>query len=165
MKLNESMEDYLEAILFLETEQRVARVKDIAERIGVVQGSVSTALKSLAEKGLINYEPYRFITLTPAGQTIAREITRRHEVISGFLASVLQLNIDLTEKNACRMEHAMDSTVVDRLVEFIDFINQCPRTGADWIERFRSFRRKEIPDSVECEVCVQRIQVKGSTVL
>jgi DtxR family Mn-dependent transcriptional regulator len=65
--LSENLEDYLETILELEKTQKVARVKDIAEMRGVLRGSVTGALKSLAEKGLINYEPYSFITLTRKG--------------------------------------------------------------------------------------------------
>ncbi len=53
--LTESMENYLEAILNLEKTQKVARVKDIADKLSLQRGSVSGALKSLEEKGLINY--------------------------------------------------------------------------------------------------------------
>ena len=73
-KLSESLEDYLEVILDLESERKVARAKDIAEKMKVQRGSVTSALKKLEEKGLINYEPYSFITLTEKGKTIADEI-------------------------------------------------------------------------------------------
>ena len=76
-RLSESLEDYLEAILFLENSNKVARVKDIAEKMGVLRGSVTGALKSLSKKGLINYEPYSYITLTKKGTTLARQVTRR----------------------------------------------------------------------------------------
>ena len=68
------MEDYLEAILALERLHKVARAKDIAERLKVKRGTVTGALKSLAEKGMINYTPYSYITLTPKGSEIASEI-------------------------------------------------------------------------------------------
>jgi DNA-binding MarR family transcriptional regulator len=86
--LSESLEDYLETILALEQTYKVARVKDIAQKLGVLRGSVTGALKSLAEKELIHYEPYSFITLTRKGASIAREITRRHAVIKNFLKNV-----------------------------------------------------------------------------
>ena len=73
--LTESMENYLEAILNLEKTQKVARVKDIADKLSLQRGSVSGALKSLEEKGLINYTPYSFITLTREGKKIAEDIT------------------------------------------------------------------------------------------
>ncbi|HMA84421.1 MAG TPA: metal-dependent transcriptional regulator, partial [Desulfosalsimonadaceae bacterium] len=113
-ELSENLEDYLETILMLETTNKVARVKDIAEDRGVLRGSVTGALRSLAEKGLINYEPYSFITLTRKGAAIAKEINRRHRVIKNFLIHVLQLDETTAEDNACRMEHAMDRPAVDR---------------------------------------------------
>jgi len=98
--LSESLEDYLEIILALEKTSKVARVKDISEKMGVMRGSVTGALKNLADKGLINYEPYSYITLSRKGAAIAKEITRRHEVIKDFLHNVLLLDTDKAEKNA-----------------------------------------------------------------
>ncbi len=88
-KISGALEDYLEVILYLEKNQKVARVKDIADRMGILRGSVTSGLKSLSEKGLVNYEPYKFITLTPKGEKIAKEITRRHYTIKDFLKTVL----------------------------------------------------------------------------
>jgi len=58
-QLSDSLEDYLEIILALEKQKKVARVKDIAEEMSVLRGSVTSALKNLSSKELINYEPYR----------------------------------------------------------------------------------------------------------
>lgn len=154
--LSESLEDYLEIILALEKANKVARVKDIAEKMGVLRGSVTGALKNLAEKDLINYEPYSFITLTQKGAVIAREITRRHSVIKNFLHNVLLLNDEKAEKNACRMEHAMDKAAIDRLVDFIDYIHNCPRTGDDWIKAFVNYYSKDGHDLGKCEECLKK---------
>ena len=153
--LSESLEDYLETILALEKEQKVARVKDIADRLGVLRGSVTGALKTLAGKGLINYEPYSFITLTPRGMAIAREITRRHRIIGNFLENVLLLDPKNAEENACRMEHAMDKEAIDRLVQFIEYIHQCPRTGEDWIQNFVSFYSQNKIAEANCPKCIE----------
>ena len=73
-QLSESMENYLEVILELEKTNKVARAKDIAEKLKIKKGSVTGGLKSLAEKGLINYAPYSFITLTKKGEQQAEEM-------------------------------------------------------------------------------------------
>jgi len=157
--LSESMEDYLEVILNLEKANKVARTKDIAKRMGVRQGSVTGALKNLEEKGLINYKPYSFITLTPGGEKIAREVTRRHSVLSDFLLRVLQLNEQTADDTACRMEHAMDKQTIDRLVRFIEFIDNCPRTGADWVSSFINYLESDRLDPKACESCLNRCGV------
>lgn len=153
-KLSESMEDYLETILSLEQEHKVARAKDIADRMGVLRGTVTGALKSLAEKGLINYEPYSFITLTPKGRAIGREVTRRHGIIRNFLEQVLDLDAGSAEQNACRMEHAMDRAAIDRLVQFIEYIQYCPRTGRDWVAGFTDYYSRSNHDRNDCRECI-----------
>jgi DtxR family transcriptional regulator, Mn-dependent transcriptional regulator len=154
--LSESMQDYLEAILAIQEKNQVARVKDIAEKLDILKGSVTGALKNLAEKGLINYEPYSFITLTEQGKAIAGEITRRHRVIRDFLQCILLMDPQVADQNACRMEHAMDREAVDRLVAFIEYIYKCPRTGADWIDGFVRYFSGVRESETDCHACLER---------
>lgn len=153
--LSESMEDYLEIILELEKEQKVARAKDIAERMGVRRGSVTGALKVLHEKALIHYAPYSFITLTRAGKRIAREIRRRHTILKDFLKRVLQVKEIRAEETACRMEHAIDKESIDKLVLFIEFIDKCPRTGVDWVSAFEQFCSTRNRNEADCRNCIE----------
>ncbi len=152
--LSESLEDYLEIILDLERTQKVARTKDIAEKMGVQSAAVSGALKSLVEKQLIHYEPYSFITLTEKGTRIAREITRRHDILKDFLFRVLQVDAQRAEAAACRMEHAMDAQSIDKLLKFIEFIDNCPRTGSDWVQAFVNYCSAENSDPADCASCL-----------
>jgi Mn-dependent DtxR family transcriptional regulator/Fe2+ transport system protein FeoA len=117
--LSANLEDYLEAIYRIVQEDRVARVKDIAARLNVQKASVSGALQSLAAKGLVNHEPYSYITLTPRGETIAREVFHRHQVLTGFLTDFLGINPETADRNACHIEHAIEPIVLDRLIEFV----------------------------------------------
>lgn len=152
--LSENLEDYLETILVLQNENTVARVKDIAKKIGVLSGTVTSALRTLSEKELINYKPYSFITLTKEGKKFAEEILRRHNVIKDFLQCVLLLDESKAEKNACRMEHSMDKIAINRLVQFIDYIYQCPRTGEDWINNFNTFFTQNKIAEANCPECL-----------
>lgn len=154
--LSENLEDYLEVILALEQTHKVARVKDIADKMGVLRGSVTGALKSLADKKLINYKPYSFITLTAGGKAIAKEITHRHAVIKDFLSRVLQVDSEKADETACRMEHAMDKTSFDMFVKFIEFIDHCPRTGADWLQSYLRFCATKRLDSERCRRCLEK---------
>ncbi len=143
--LSESLEDYLEAILELQRKHNVARVKDIAGKLGVISGTVTTALRTLADRGLINYKPYSFITLTP----------KRHTVIKDFLQCVLLLEEHKAEENACRMEHAMDKIAINRLVQFIDYVYKCPRAGEDWISNFNSYFTQNKIAEAQCPECLE----------
>ncbi len=99
-ELSESLEDYLETILELEEEKKVARSKDIADKLGIQRGSVTGALKNLAKKKLIDYEPYGFVTLTDKGKKIAKEIALRHSVIKDFLFRILASGMLKIDENA-----------------------------------------------------------------
>lgn len=159
--LSESLEDYLEIILDLEKINKVARAKDIAERMGVKRGSVTSALKNLGERGLINYEPYSFITLTPEGTKIARNVVYRHNVIKSFLVKVLRINEETADSTACRMEHTVDKLTLDRMVGFFNFIFSCPRAGEDWIESFLMHCKSGRPEDKEkCEQCIKTCLTK-----
>jgi len=160
--LSESMEDYMEVILDLEETHKVARTKDIAQKMGVQRGSVTGALKNLEEKGLINYKPYSFITLTKEGEKIAREVKRCHTVLTDFLFRVLQLDARTANDAACRMEHTMDKKSMDRLVRFIEFIDTCPRTGEDWVLSFTNYLDTSKLDPSTCKGCIENLKTDDS---
>ena len=82
--LSSNMEDYLEAIFHISQKKQAARAKDIADRLKVNKSSVTGALRSLSEKGLVNYAPYDIITLTTKGKRLAIEIVRRHDALKEF---------------------------------------------------------------------------------
>lgn len=153
--LSSSLEDYLEAIYHLERENRVARAKDIADRLEVSRASVTTALKALASRDLINYQPYSYITLTQAGKAAAAEVARRHAALKEFFQYFLQLDPDHSDANACRVEHVLDDKAMERLVAFLNFMKACPRTGADWIDSFENFCHG-MANKERCDQCLDK---------
>jgi DtxR family Mn-dependent transcriptional regulator len=123
-KLSPSMEDYLEAVLALIRTGQVARVRDIAGRLNVGMSSVSIALRALGAKGLVNYDPYQVVTLTDEGRRLGESVDRRHMVLQEFLTDVLGVAGDVAQANACRIEHAIDDEVLERLREFMDSVKK-----------------------------------------
>jgi len=156
-ELSATLEDYLEAISRLTVEKGAARVRDIARALSVHKSTVTSALRSLAEKALVNYTPYEMTTLTDKGRRVADEIVRRHEVIRRFLSEVLLVENETAAANACRMEHVMDTDVLRRLSLFAEFVKECPRTGEDWLRRFSNYCRHNghvQPDAAGTERCL-----------
>lgn len=159
--LTATLEDYLEAISRLAAEKGAARVRDIAKALSVHKSTVTAALKSLAEKKLINYAPYELATLTESGRDVADEVRRRHRGIRDFLINVLCIDEATADANACRLEHAMDKQVFRRLGLFAEFVKTCPRAGEEWIDRFREFTAQDGSpprDPAEAEQWVARFQ-------
>ena len=152
VELTASLEDYLEAIFHLVGEKQVARARDIAKRLKVNRSSVTGALQSLAQKGLVNYEPYEVITLTRKGTAAAQGVVRRHEVLRDFLVEILAVNEAKADEAACRMEHAIPLSILERLIQFVEFVEVCPRGGAKWIRGFAY--HCEHGNTEDCERCV-----------
>lgn len=151
--LTPTLEDYLEAISRLVVAKGAARVRDIAEALSVHKSTVTTALRSLADRDLINYRPYAKATLTPLGRTVAQQIVHRHDVISRFLTDVLSVPKDAAEESACKIEHVIAPEILDRLSQFIEFVEQCPRGGSKWIRGFGYFCKDGCTDE-RCERCI-----------
>ncbi len=134
LQLSPTLEDYLEVISRVISKRRVARVRDVAAAMGVHKSTVTAALKSLSEKGLVEYSPYEVTTLTASGRKAAAEVLRRHELIRDFLTDVLLIDEAVADANACRMEHAMDAEVLERFAMFAELAKEKRHSGEDIFE-------------------------------
>ena len=119
MVLTQSMEDYLEAIFEIDKSKRAVRVKDVSEKLGVTMPSVTGALRNLEAKGLIKHEKYEYIELTDAGMEQASRIASRHHAISAFLIEILGVDQATAEEDACKIEHVLSATTMNKLAEYI----------------------------------------------
>jgi len=137
--LSASLEDYLEAIFNLTGQSGVARSRDIAKLIGVSRASVTGALRGLKEKGLANYKPYDFITLTEDGRKKAEEIVRKHNILKSFFVKVLGVENDIAQQAACKAEHTLGPEVIARLLSFIEFVSKNSERGHDLADKFERF--------------------------
>ena len=106
MIVNESMENYLEAILMLSKERPVVRSVDVAEELGFKKSSVSVAMKKLRESGDITVTKEGYIYLTDSGKKIANMIYERHVLISGWLIA-MGVDPEVARDDACRIEHVL----------------------------------------------------------
>lgn len=138
-KLSASSEDYLEAIYNLTCQHKVARSRDIAQSLNVSRASVTGALKLLCEKGLVDYEPYGFITLTEKGQKEARGVVDRHNIIESFFVNVLGVDKQAAKQAACKAEHALGPGVVAKLLSFTEFSESFSVKGTDIKAEFQKF--------------------------
>ena len=150
--LSASLEDYLEAIFWISRSKGAARAKDIAKRLRVKASSVTGALHALGEKHYVNYAPYDVITLTSEGLKVAKKVVRRHQILKEFFAKVLAVDEDIADEGACKLEHSIPRPIVERLVDFMEFVEVCPRGGKDWIKGF--IDQCKAKTEQKCEKCV-----------
>lgn len=155
-QLSQSLEDYLEAIALIIAEKKSVRAKDISKRLNVSRASVTEAFRALAKKGLINYAPYELITLTPEGEALAADVIHRHKALKDFFINILAVEENIADKGACRIEHTAPRQIIDRMVEFVRFIEVCPRGGSELIEKFNEFCREGSTEN-KCESCIAKL--------
>ncbi len=134
-----SREDYLEAIAKLSEEETSVRVTQISKMMGVKKPSVTAALHKLSEDGLVKHRRYGLVELTREGRMIAEEVMRRHEVLFRFLSEVLDIDPETAQEDACRMEHSLSPTSLERLAKFVEFVMTCPKGEPVWHKGFKYY--------------------------
>ncbi len=139
-KVTPSIEDYIEAIFEITRDGRGARVKEIAEKLGVTYPSISGILKKLVGMGLVTHERYGNILLTPEGERLGRDIAERHQILFDFMHRVLKIPSETAEADACGMEHSMSPETRDAFLSFIRFVQTCPKGEPSWLKNYYYFR-------------------------
>ena len=114
-----TVENYLKAIYkaqsALEADRQLVPMGQLAAALDVVPGTATTMVKALAESGLVDYEPYAGVRLTPAGRKLAALVLRRHRLIELFLVEVIGMSWADVHEEAERLEHAASDRLIDRI--------------------------------------------------
>jgi DtxR family Mn-dependent transcriptional regulator len=110
-----AVQDYLKAIRQLQQESRSVSTSALAQRLDRSPASVTNMVKNLAERGLVQHEPYHGVRLSEAGEREALRIIRRHRVIEAYLIEQLGYSWDRVHAEADRLEHAASDGLVERM--------------------------------------------------
>jgi DtxR family Mn-dependent transcriptional regulator len=117
-----TVEDYLKCILAAQQRQPDALVTmgQIGAALGVAPGTVTAMVKTLAESGLLDYEPYSGVRLSAAGEKLATHVLRRHRLIELFLVEKMGYDWSEIHDEAERLEHAVSDRLIERIDEMLD---------------------------------------------
>ncbi|MBM6871161.1 metal-dependent transcriptional regulator [Pseudoflavonifractor phocaeensis] len=118
MKIQESAENYLEAILMIREEKGSVRSIDVAHHLEFSKPSVSRAMSLLRENGYIQMDKDGLLTLTEAGYAIASRIYERHQLLTQWLTT-LGVSPDVAASDACRLEHDLSDETFQKLKDHI----------------------------------------------
>ena len=120
-----AVEDYLERILELINSKGYARVVDIAAGLKISQASVTNMVQRLDAEGLLKYEKYRGLVLTTAGETLARNITDRHHLLTDFL-KLFGLDDQVIHHDVEGMEHHISPETLRAIQTLTELLQQRP---------------------------------------
>jgi len=124
--MTKSLEDYLEAIHRHIQDSGGARVVDIARSLGVRMPSVNNAVKELSKLGLVEYERYQHLKMTPEGERRAALIYKRHTLLHDFLTAIGVSEAN-AESDACSMEHILSAETIERFKDLTLKISRTPK--------------------------------------
>jgi DtxR family Mn-dependent transcriptional regulator len=103
---SEAIEDYAKAIYALSQRSgRAVGTSELADRLGVAPATATAMLKRLDRMGLVHHQPYRGVSLTPAGERMALEVIRHHRLLESYLSDVLGMPWDRVHEEAEVLEH------------------------------------------------------------
>jgi DtxR family Mn-dependent transcriptional regulator len=119
-----TVENYLKAIYAgaatLTPPQRLLPMGQLAAALGVAPGTATTMVKTLAESGLVEYEPYAGVALTSAGEKLAALVLRRHRLVELFLVRFMGYAWDEVHDEAEQLEHVVSDRLIERMDEMLD---------------------------------------------
>jgi DtxR family transcriptional regulator, Mn-dependent transcriptional regulator len=112
-----TVENYLKQIYRaqLDGQEGLVAMGQLAGAVGVTAGTATTMVKSLADDGLVHYEPRGGVRLTKAGEKLALQVVRRHRLLELFLVQVLGMDWSEVHAEAEQLEHALSDKVLGRL--------------------------------------------------
>lgn len=151
-----TVEDYLKCI-YLEQEHTggaLVPTGQVAAALKVAPGTATAMVKALADSGLVTYEPYAGVRLTPAGTGLATHVLRRHRLVELFLVRVMGINWSEVHRQAEVLEHAVSDELMERMDEMLGrpstdpHGDPIPTLGGDLRET------TNLPDLLQCPLDV-----------
>lgn len=133
--LSHSMEDYLEMIFRNSMIEGHVRINVLAESLNVRAPSATKMVQKLGQLGLLRYEKYGIVRLTPEGERVGRFLLDRHNIIEGFLRNIgvdqkLLINVELIEHN-----------VTTNALNKIEILNRFFEEYPDILKQLEEYRR------------------------
>lgn len=125
-KISPALEEYLEAIYKLQSENGVAKTTKLAKELKVALGSVTNTVEKLERLGLITHEPYKGVKLTESGLKLALSVVRRHRLSERLLTDILRMKWEDVHESACAMEHGLPDKVASSLEKILKLPRTCP---------------------------------------
>ncbi|MEL6141765.1 MAG: metal-dependent transcriptional regulator, partial [Bacteroidota bacterium] len=112
-------ENYLKALFNLAEIEGKASLTNLAQRLGVSAPTANSMIKKLHERGLVAYEKYQPIQLTPSGRKEAALIIRKHRLTEMYLVEKMGFSWDQVHEIAEQMEHLQAPAFFERMDEIL----------------------------------------------
>ena len=132
-----TIEDYVELIYILQKGKQKVHTSDIACAFNINPASVTEMFQKLKEEDFITYEKYSGVTLTAKGKQIAIKTKQKHDILKHFL-TILGVDKDTADADACRIEHTLTKISFEKLTKFVEFVQHTDGKSR-WLDHFKYY--------------------------
>jgi DtxR family Mn-dependent transcriptional regulator len=136
-EVSHSMAHYLQAVAGLKRAKGYARVGDIADQLGVSKSGVTSMLRSLRSRGLVDHERYGCVELTPVGQELADRTETNRAVLSLFFRDILGVSEEVAREDACMIEHLVSPEAMARLLRLTTLLQSTEPAAVTFVKALR----------------------------
>lgn len=144
-------ENYLKALFILSNDKGEVNVNDLSKRLVIKMPSVTSMMKKLADKKLVNYESYKPLRLTEKGKKEAAIIIRKHRLTEMFLVQTMGFGWEDVHPIAEQVEHIQSPLFFEKMDEMLGFPKLDPH-GSPIPDKNGKLVRKEYTKLSECKV-------------
>lgn len=160
-ELSHSMAHYLQAVAAVQKAKGLARVGDIADHLGVSKSGVTSMMRSLAARGLVDHERYGRVELTDLGRDLAARTECNRQLLTVFFRDVLGVPAEVAGEDACMIEHLVSQEAMVRLLRLTAILSSGDADTAPVLARYRRSRRVCPHHDVEaCDICEEHCLVE-----
>lgn len=147
--VSKALEEYLKTMYVLKKQNGNVRVTDIANKMNCTKPSVNKALYNLKDNGLVNYESYGTIELTPKGEDLAKKVLEAYDIVYVFLKDVLNLESRQAETEAEKIKSSLEDDTINKLAKYVHSELGLSNLDCDY----------DI-NKEKCRCCARRVKIK-----
>ena len=144
--ISKALEEYLKTMYILQVQGKELRVTDIANQMNISKPSVTKAINSLKENGLVDYETYGKIELTENGNDLAKKILEAYDISYVFFKEVLGLDDEASKREAEKLKLTMEDSTINNLAKYVHKVLNLSDLNCDYDiskERCRICKRRK----------------------
>ncbi|WP_290701189.1 metal-dependent transcriptional regulator [Lacinutrix sp.] len=92
---------------------------NIAKLLGISNAAATDMAKNLANKNLLNYEKYKALELTKAGEKLALNVIRKHRLWEAFLHKTFDMSLHEIHREAEFLEHETSNFLANKISTYL----------------------------------------------
>lgn len=151
-EVTHSMAHYLQAIASLKRKKGYAKVSDIADILAVSRAGVTSMLRSLKSRGLVEHERYGLVELTEDGERFAKLTEMNREVLKQFFTDILGLGPETAQEDACMIEHLVSPDSMVQFLRLTTLLQSAHPAAVQFRTVYRDYQEK-CESGGDCPVC------------